>query len=80
MCDPAADAMLANASTPERSSGGHGLIIIMGGGCATTPRVNRGIAEAVAPYAPRAIPVIEPRLPLSGLEPFAQGACGVKVE
>jgi len=47
---------------------------IVGGCCGTTPAHIKAIAEAVAPYAPRAIPVIEPRLRLAGLEPFVQGA------
>jgi hypothetical protein len=69
--------MLANASTPERSSGGRapeyrGLRLRHHAWAQI-----EAIAEAVAPYAPRAIPVIEPRLRLAGLEPFAQGACGV---
>ena len=51
-----------------------GLMNIVGGCCGTTPAHIKAIAEAVAPYAPRAIPVIEPRLRLAGLEPFVQGA------
>ena len=47
---------------------------IVGGGRGTTPAHIKAIAEAVAPYPPRAIPQIEPRLRLSGLEPFVQGA------
>jgi hypothetical protein len=68
MRGPAADAMLANVSTPESSSGGHRLTIIMGSGCGTTHAQIEAIAEAVASYAPRAIPVIEPRLPLAAVE------------
>src|SRR3982750_4649361 len=43
---------------------------IVGGCCGTTPDHIAAIAAAVAPHKPRAIPVIEPRLRLSGLEPF----------
>jgi 5-methyltetrahydrofolate--homocysteine methyltransferase len=50
-----------------------GLLNIVGGCCGTTPDHIKAIAEAVAPFAPRAIPAIEPRLRLSGLEPFVQG-------
>jgi methionine synthase I (cobalamin-dependent) len=48
----------------------NGLVNIVGGCCGTTPHHIRAIAEAVAPYAPRPIPEVEPALRLSGLEPF----------
>jgi len=47
-----------------------GLVNIVGGCCGTTPEHIAAIAAAVEPHKPRAIPVIEPRLKLSGLEPF----------
>jgi 5-methyltetrahydrofolate--homocysteine methyltransferase len=47
-----------------------GLVNIVGGCCGTTPEHVAAIAAAVAPHRPRIIPVIEPRLRLSGLEPF----------
>src|ERR1700719_2587356 len=47
-----------------------GLVNVVGGGCAPTPANIAAIAAAVAPHKPRAVPVIEPRLRLSGLEPF----------
>src|ERR1700735_2111469 len=47
-----------------------GLVNIVGGCCGTTPDHVAAIAAAVAPHRPRAIPAIEPRLRLSGLEPF----------
>src|SRR6202521_1563246 len=47
-----------------------GLVNIVGGCCGTTPDHIAAIAAAVAPHKPRAVPVIEPRLRLSGLEPF----------
>src|SRR5271154_501302 len=47
-----------------------GLVNIVGGCCGTTPGHIAAIAAAVAPHQPRAIPEIEPRLRLSGLEPF----------
>jgi 5-methyltetrahydrofolate--homocysteine methyltransferase len=50
-----------------------GLINIVGGCCGTTPAHIKAIGEAVAPFRPRKIPHIEPRLRLSGLEPFLQG-------
>ncbi|MBB5047338.1 5-methyltetrahydrofolate--homocysteine methyltransferase [Rhodopseudomonas rhenobacensis] len=47
-----------------------GLVNIVGGCCGTTPDHIAAIAQAVAPYKPRIVPTIEPRLRLSGLEPF----------
>ena len=47
-----------------------GLVNIVGGCCGTTPDHIAAIARAVAPHKPRIVPVIEPRLRLSGLEPF----------
>jgi 5-methyltetrahydrofolate--homocysteine methyltransferase len=47
-----------------------GLVNIVGGCCGTTPGHIAAIAAAVAPHKPRIVPVIEPRLRLSGLEPF----------
>src|SRR3979490_338089 len=46
------------------------LVHVVGGCCGTTPDHIAAIAVAVAPHKPRAIPKIEPRLRLSGLEPF----------
>ncbi len=46
------------------------LVNIVGGCCGTTPDHIAAIAAAVAPHRPREVPVIEPRLRLSGLEPF----------
>jgi 5-methyltetrahydrofolate--homocysteine methyltransferase len=50
-----------------------GFVNIVGGCCGTTPQHIRAIAAAIAKEAPRAIPVIEPKLRLSGLEPFNLG-------
>ncbi|RVB21380.1 methionine synthase, partial [Mesorhizobium sp. M7A.F.Ca.CA.002.10.1.1] len=47
-----------------------GLVNVVGGCCGSTPEHIRAIAEAVRKYPPRAIPDIEPRMRLSGLEPF----------
>jgi 5-methyltetrahydrofolate--homocysteine methyltransferase len=47
-----------------------GLVNIVGGCCGTTPDHIREIARQAAGAAPRERPVIEPRLRLSGLEPF----------
>ncbi len=50
-----------------------GFVNIVGGCCGTTPAHIRAIAEAVRGKAPRKIPDIEPRMRLSGLEPFVLG-------
>src|SRR6201995_1115568 len=47
-----------------------GLVNIVGGCCGTTPDHIAAIAAAVAPHKPRIVPEIQPRLRLSGLEPF----------
>jgi 5-methyltetrahydrofolate--homocysteine methyltransferase len=47
-----------------------GLINVVGGCCGTTPDHIRAIAAGVAKHRPRKIPTIEPRMRLSGLEPF----------
>src|ERR1700753_1406336 len=47
-----------------------GLVNIVGGCCGTTPDHIAAIAKAGAPHAPRVVPQIEPRVRLSGLEPF----------
>ncbi|MBP6678684.1 MAG: methionine synthase, partial [Paracoccus sp.] len=49
-----------------------GLVNIVGGCCGSTPDHIAAIARAVADIPPRAIPEIEPRLRLSGLEPFVK--------
>ncbi len=51
-----------------------GLINVIGGCCGTTPHHIAAIAKAVAPYAPRKIPSIDPALRLSGLEPMTVAA------
>ncbi|WP_428828358.1 methionine synthase [Azonexus sp. IMCC34842] len=51
-----------------------GIVNIVGGCCGTSPEHIKAIAERVAAVAPRAVPVIEKKLRLSGLEPFNVGA------
>ena len=46
-----------------------GLVNVVGGCCGTTPEHIAAIARAVAGLPTRALPLIEPRLRLSGLEP-----------
>jgi 5-methyltetrahydrofolate--homocysteine methyltransferase len=50
-----------------------GYINIIGGCCGTTPEHIAAIAQAVAGAKPRAIPQIEKKLRLAGLEPFNVG-------
>ena len=50
-----------------------GLINIVGGCCGTTPEHISAIAAAVAKYKPRAVPEVEHKMRLSGLEPFVHG-------
>ncbi|KMN49624.1 B12-dependent methionine synthase [Chromobacterium violaceum] len=50
-----------------------GLINIVGGCCGTTPEHIAAIARAVDGIAPRALPSIEAKCRLSGLEPFNIG-------
>ena len=65
--------------TPEHLAGQirewaqSGLVNIVGGCCGTTPAHIAAIAEAVRGLAPRAVPVLEKNLRLSGLEPFNVG-------
>ncbi len=47
-----------------------GLVNIVGGCCGTTPEHIRAIAQTVKKHSPRKLPKVEPRLRLSGLEPF----------
>ena len=65
--------------TPEqmaaviREFAASGFLNIVGGCCGTTPAHIRAIAEAVKDLPPRAVPAIEPRCRLAGLEPLNIG-------
>ncbi len=50
-----------------------GYLNIIGGCCGTSPAHIKAIVEAVKPYQPRIIPVIEKQCRLAGLEPMAIG-------
>jgi 5-methyltetrahydrofolate--homocysteine methyltransferase len=50
-----------------------GIVNIVGGCCGSTPDHIRHIAEHVKSHAPRPLPSIEPKMRLSGLEPFVAG-------
>ena len=47
-----------------------GMINLLGGCCGTTPPHIRAIANAVEQSKPRKVPKLEPKMRLSGLEPF----------
>ncbi len=47
-----------------------GMINLLGGCCGTTPPHIKAIADAVGQSKPRSLPKIEPKMRLSGLEPF----------
>jgi len=50
-----------------------GLVNIVGGCCGSTPEHIAEIAAHVEVYPPRRVPKLEPRMRLSGLEPFVHG-------
>ena len=50
-----------------------GMLNVVGGCCGSTPDHIKHVAEHVAKYAPRQVPNIEPKMRLSGLEPFVFG-------
>ncbi|MBH0236311.1 homocysteine S-methyltransferase family protein [Methylobrevis sp. L22] len=68
--DESPEAMAALVGEFARS----GLVNIVGGCCGTTPDHIAAVAAAVEGVAPRVVPEIEPRLRLSGLEPFIAAA------
>jgi 5-methyltetrahydrofolate--homocysteine methyltransferase len=50
-----------------------GLINVIGGCCGSTPDHIAHIREHVSKYKPRVPSTIEPKMRLSGLEPFVAG-------
>lgn len=50
-----------------------GLVNIVGGCCGSTPEHIKHVREHVEKYPPRKMPKLEPRMRLSGLEPFVHG-------
>lgn len=66
--------------TPDQTAGHlcdwarSGLVNIVGGCCGTTPAHIGAIAKWVCEEAPRVAPPLEPRLKLSGLEPYTAAA------
>ncbi len=68
--DESPEAMAAMLGEFARS----GLVNVVGGCCGTTPAHIAAIAKAVAGVTPRAVPQVETKLRLSGLEPFETAA------
>jgi 5-methyltetrahydrofolate--homocysteine methyltransferase len=68
--DESPEAMAAMLGEFARS----GLVNVVGGCCGTTPAHIRAIAQAVEGVTPRAVPQVETKLRLSGLEPFESAA------
>jgi 5-methyltetrahydrofolate--homocysteine methyltransferase len=66
--------------TPEEMAGiiaefaAKGFLNIVGGCCGTTPEHIRLLADTVAKYAPRKVPLITPKCRLSGLEALNIGS------
>ncbi len=50
-----------------------GLLNIVGGCCGSTPDHIGHIREHVSKFSPRKVPVMPPKMRLSGLEPFVMG-------
>ena len=50
-----------------------GLVNIVGGCCGSTPDHIAHVRRHVEKYPPRKPPVIQPKMRLSGLEPFVMG-------
>ncbi len=67
------DELPAETAAHIREWAAAGWLNITGGCCGTTPQHIRAIAEVVKPFKPRAIPTLEKRLRLSGLEPVNIG-------
>jgi 5-methyltetrahydrofolate--homocysteine methyltransferase len=64
----------ADTAAQVREWAAQGIVNIAGGCCGTTPDHIRAIAEAVKDYAPRAIPSVERRTRLAGIEPMILAA------
>ena len=81
MCRPIPNAGLPNAmgeydETPDEMAckleewARDGLVNIVGGCCGSTPEHIAHIKAHVEKYPPRTLPKVEPKMRLSGLEPF----------
>jgi 5-methyltetrahydrofolate--homocysteine methyltransferase len=68
------DECAATTAAQVREWAEQGIVNIVGGCCGTTPAHIRAIAEAVRDYPPRAIPAVERRTRLAGIEPMILAA------
>jgi 5-methyltetrahydrofolate--homocysteine methyltransferase len=68
------DECAAATAAQVREWGEQGIVNIVGGCCGTTPAHIAAIAETVKDYAPRAIPSVERRTRLAGIEPMVLAA------
>ena len=64
----------ADTAAQVREWAEQGIVNMVGGCCGTTPDHIRAIAEAVKDYKPRAIPSVERRTRLAGIEPMILAA------
>ncbi|HVQ06898.1 MAG TPA: homocysteine S-methyltransferase family protein [Allosphingosinicella sp.] len=68
------DECAATTAAQVREWGEQGIVNIVGGCCGTTPEHIRAIAETVKDFVPRAIPQVERRTRLAGIEPMVLAA------
>ena len=68
------DECAATTAAQVREWGEQGIVNIVGGCCGTTPEHIRAIAETVKDFAPRAVPSVERRTRLAGIEPMVLAA------
>ena len=68
------DECAATTAAQVREWAEQGIVNIVGGCCGTTPEHIRAIAATVAGFPPRAIPAVERRTRLAGIEPMILAA------
>jgi 5-methyltetrahydrofolate--homocysteine methyltransferase len=68
------DECAATTAAQVREWAEQGIVNIVGGCCGTTPEHIRAIAETVRDFPPRAIPSVERRTRLAGIEPMILAA------
>jgi 5-methyltetrahydrofolate--homocysteine methyltransferase len=68
------DEWAAATAAQVREWAEQGIVNIVGGCCGTTPAHIRAIAEAVRDFPPRALPSVERRTRLAGIEPMILAA------
>jgi 5-methyltetrahydrofolate--homocysteine methyltransferase len=68
------DECAATTAAQVREWAEQGIVNIVGGCCGTTPEHIRAIAETVRDYPPRALPAVERRTRLAGIEPMILAA------